>query len=32
MVPDLIDRITSKKGEMPSDEEAINTAFPNNNE
>ena len=30
MVPDLIDRFTSKKEDMPSDEEAINTAFPEN--
>lgn len=28
MVPDLIDRFTSSKEDMPSDEEAINTAFP----
>ena len=28
MVPDLIDRFTSKKEDMPSDEEAINAAFP----
>lgn len=28
MVPDLIDRFTSKKEDMPSDEEAISTAFP----
>ena len=27
MVPDLIDRFTSKK-DMPSDDEAIKTAFP----
>ena len=30
MVPDLIDRFASKKEDMPSDEEAINTAFPEN--
>lgn len=28
MVPDLIDRFTTKKEDMLSDEEAINTAFP----
>ena len=28
MVPDLIDRFTAKKEDMPSDEEAINAAFP----
>ncbi|MFG6367160.1 MAG: GerW family sporulation protein [Lachnospiraceae bacterium] len=28
MVPDLIDRFTTKKEEMPSDEEVIDTAFP----
>jgi len=28
MVPDLIDRFTTKKEEMPSDDEVINTAFP----
>jgi uncharacterized spore protein YtfJ len=28
MVPDIIDRFTSKKGDMPSNEEAINAAFP----
>lgn len=28
MVPDLIDRFTAQKEDMPSDEEAINTAFP----
>jgi len=28
MVPDLIDRFTAPKEEMPSDEEAIQTAFP----
>jgi uncharacterized spore protein YtfJ len=28
MVPEIIDRFTAKKGDMPSDEEAINTAFP----
>jgi hypothetical protein len=28
MVPDIIDRFTSKRGDMPSDEDAINTAFP----
>ena len=28
MVPDIIDRFNSKKGDMPSDEEAISTAFP----
>lgn len=28
MVPDLIDRFTSKDEDMPSDKEAIDTAFP----
>ena len=28
MVPDLIDRFTTKKEEMPSDDDVINTAFP----
>ena len=28
MVPDLIDRFTAKKEDMPSDEEAINAAVP----
>ncbi len=28
MVPDIIDRFNSKKGDMPSDEDAISTAFP----
>ncbi len=28
MVPDLIDRFTAQKEDMPSNEEAINTAFP----
>ena len=28
MVPGLIDRFTAKKEDMPSDEEAINAAFP----
>ena len=28
MVPDLIDRFTAKKEDMPSDEEAIDAAFP----
>ena len=28
MVPDLIDRFTSKKDDMPSDEEAVSAAFP----
>ena len=32
MVPDLIDRFTSKKNDMPSDEEAISTAFPEKSE
>ena len=32
MVPDLIDRFTSKKGDLPSDEEAISTAFPEKSE
>jgi uncharacterized spore protein YtfJ len=32
MVPDLIDRIKSKKdGDKPTDEEVINTAFPDEN-
>lgn len=30
MVPDLIDRFTSKDEDMPSDKEAIDTAFPEN--
>ena len=30
MVPDLIDRFTSKEEDMPSDKEAIDTAFPEN--
>ena len=30
MVPDLIEPVTSKKEDMPSDEEPINTAFPEN--
>jgi len=30
MVPDLIDRFTSKNDDMPSDDEAISTAFPDN--
>ncbi len=30
MVPDIIDRFKSKKEDMPSDEEAISTAFPDN--
>ena len=28
MVPDLIDRFNTKKEEMPSDDDVINTAFP----
>ncbi len=30
MVPDLIERFTSKNEDMPSDDEAISTAFPDN--
>ncbi|MBQ7943195.1 MAG: GerW family sporulation protein [Lachnospiraceae bacterium] len=28
MIPDLVDKFTTKKEEMPSDEEVIHTAFP----
>lgn len=31
MVPDIIDRFTANKEEMPTDEEAIATAFPEEN-
>ena len=32
MIPDLVDRFTASKEDMPSDEDAIKTAFPDKDE
>ena len=32
MIPDLVDRFTAPKEDMPSDEDAIKTAFPDKDE
>jgi uncharacterized spore protein YtfJ len=32
MIPDILDKFTSKKENMPTDKEAVDTAFPDNKE